>query len=366
MTISPKLKRNISRIIPFGVIWLVISWVYALTDISSTKNQNLNPETDITLTLPVFLFANFALLVLGLTVGFIEMVILERRLTHLSLSRKIAAKLLLYLSLMLTVISITYPIAASIESQTAITNPEIRRKMLRFFGSLTFLDTLVQLTFSILISIIYASTSEHLGHQALLNLITGKYHKPRIEHRIFMFLDMKESTTIAERLGHVQYFQFLQAYYQTMSDAIIDAFGEVYQYIGDEVVITWTAKKGFKNNNCIQCFDGIKHSLNQKASAFEKRYGVVPDFKAGLHVGEVTSGEIGAMKKEIVYSGDVLNTAARIQGLCSAQQADLILSEQVLNGLSDPSSIKTKPLGEFQLKGKEAPVTLFAFKGRSA
>ena len=358
--LSPKTRRNLIRIIPFGIIWLGCSWVFLINDLTLTRNQNLNPETDITLTGPVILFANIVITLVGLLVGTIETILLEKRFRNYSLGAKVLYKLLLYLAMMLIIIAITYPIAAVLESDLSISNIEIWNKTSRFFQSMTFFNTMIQISFSLLLSLIYAGISENIGQSVLLNLITGKYHKPITEDRIFMFLDMKQSTTIAEKIGHVQYFQLLQAYYEAMSNAIIEHEGEVYQYIGDEVVVTWKSKVGFKSNNCIECFRKLKDNLKNETSAFIKKFGVAPDFKAGIHVGEVTTGEIGALKKEIVFTGDVLNTTARIQGLCNKNKTDLIISEDILEGLENSEVIDTKALGQLELKGKEHLPKLYA------
>ncbi|GAB4246305.1 MAG: hypothetical protein Tsb0034_25190 [Ekhidna sp.] len=209
-----------------------------------------------------------------------------------------------------------------------------------------------------MVCLIYSAVSENLGHHVFLNFLTGKYHHPKKEERIFMFLDMKHSTTIAEQLGHEQYFNLLRDYYEVMSDPIINTMGEVYQYIGDEVVITWKAEKGLKDNNCIKCFRQIKENMKHHADVFQKKYGLVPDFKAGIHVGEVTTGEIGALKKEIFYTGDVLNTTARVQGLCNENNTDLIITSDLLNGLDNPNQWNAEYIGELPLKGKSKPVKL--------
>ncbi len=360
MSLSPKLKRNIARIIPFGVIWLVVSWVFLISDLTLTRSQNINPDTDITLTLPVFIFASVAVTVVGLMVGTFEMVVLEKRFSRFSLTKKVVYKFTIYLFLALLVISVAYPIAASIEASTPVYDPEIWRKMSRFFSSATFFNTLVQLAFSLLLSVFYAAVSENLGYNVLRNLVTGKYHTPTVEERIFMFLDMKDSTAIAEQLGHVRYFELLRAYYNMMSNAIISSRGEVYQYIGDEVVITWKADQGFRENNCINCFLGIKESLERSRNNFITKYGAVPDFKAGMHVGEVTTGEVGALKREIVFTGDVLNTAARLQGLCKEHRKDLIISNEIYTSLVDKDMFAVQALGEFTLKGKAKPTGLYA------
>ena len=82
--------------------------------------------------------------------------------------------------------------------------------------------------------------------------------------------------------------------------------------------------------------------------------------KQGCHLGEVTTGEIGGLKKEIVYTGDVLNTTARIQGLCKAYKADLIVSKELVGAISEKNNFNFTPLGELALRGKSQLVNLFS------
>ncbi len=358
--ITPKLRRDIGRIIPFGAIWLFTGWLFMVSESLLPKADNVESPTNINMTLSVFLFSAFALTTLGFLVGTLETLVLQRRFQGYSFRRKITFKFVIYMLIMLLAIAITYPTAAALESGLHFLHPRVWQKTGQFLGTPLFYNALLQLSFSLFLSLLYSAISENLGHNVLLNFYTGKYHKPVVESRIFMFLDMKDSTTIAEQLGHVEYFKLLADYYDLMSDPIVNHQGEVYQYIGDEVVVTWTAEKGFTENHCIQCFQSIKDSLQRQAASLERKYGLVPNFKAGIHIGEVTTGEIGALKKEIVYSGDVLNTAARIQGMCKDQQADLIISQQILDRLSAPAD--TQHLGEFKLRGKEESVVLHAVK----
>lgn len=363
--ITPKFKRNILRIIPFGLIWLFIGWLFTISEALLPNAHNPEDPTDIALTLPVFIFAAIAMTFLGLLVGIIETLILQKRFLAYSFLRKITIKFIIYMVLILIAICITYPIAAAMEAGLSITDDEVWIKTGGFLLSPLFFNALVQLSFQIFMSLLYSAISENLGHSVLLNFFTGKYHSPVVERRIYMFLDMKGSTTIAEKLGHVRYFELLGEYYDLMSDPIINHLGEVYQYIGDEVVITWKASLGFENNNCLRCFFDIKQSLQLKHDHFMNRFGVIPDFKAGMHIGEATTGEIGALKKEIVFVGDVLNTTARIQGMCNEHQTDLIISDDLRSGLQDKDMFATHPLGDIRLKGKSGEVKLFSVKANS-
>jgi adenylate cyclase len=257
------------------------------------------------------------------------------------------------------ILLITYPIAAMLELDVRISDAAVWDKTRRFFLSITFLSTLVQLSFSLSLSLLYAAISENLGHQVLKNFFSGKYHQPRQEQRIFMFLDMRDSTAIAEKLGHVRYFELLSRYYEAMSDPIINSLGEVYQYIGDEVVVSWTLENGLKDANCLKCYFGLKEALGHQGDSFRQAYGVVPDFRAGMHLGEVTTGEIGALKKEIVFTGDVLNTTARLQSLAKEYRTDLLLSGDLIDLLPKDGSQEFKQLGARSLRGKKEETLLF-------
>lgn len=179
--------------------------------------------------------------------------------------------------------------------------------------------------------------------------------------KIFMFLDLKGSTTMAERLGHVRYFSLLSDFFSDISDPIEKRGGEIYQYVGDEVVITWPVELGLQQANCVYTFFDIQAVIEQKSHEYIRKFGMVPAFKAGIHSGKVSTGWVGKMKKEIVYSGDVLNTTSRIEGLCNKLQQSVLISETLLAHLADqlPENT-TKEVGLISLRGRKQPVKLFA------
>jgi len=358
MAISPKAKRNISRIIPFGIIWVLSGWVVIITEVGVTRNQNLNPDTDISFTIPVLILANLANLLVGFLVGAIEVIYLEKRFSNRSLRTKFFSKFFIYLTLFMLILVVFYPLAFGLETGVGIMENEVWQKLGRFLMSLSFLITLFHLSVSLVICLIYSAVSENLGHHVFLNLFSGKYHNPIIEKRIFMFLDMKSSTTIAEKLGHIRYFKLLQAYYNIMSDPIINSYGEVYQYIGDEIVVSWKPEKGFHKANCIKCFFDIRENLKEQNQILKQEFGVEIGFRAGMHFGEVTIGEIGALKTEIAFTGDVLNTTARIQRQCKELKSDLLVSGAVKE-LLPSSKYQFESKGDIELKGRVKKEELF-------
>jgi adenylate cyclase len=104
---------------------------------------------------------------------------------------------------------------------------------------------------------------------------------------------------------------------------------------------------------------GYERSPQKRADWYSSTFGVTPTFKAGLHLGEVTTGEIGALKKEIIFTGDVLNTTARIQGLCNTYDVDILISEDLINKLQLGSEFQIISLGKNELKGKEEGLELY-------
>ncbi|MCB0764475.1 MAG: adenylate/guanylate cyclase domain-containing protein, partial [Flavobacteriales bacterium] len=173
------------------------------------------------------------------------------------------------------------------------------------------------------------------------------------------FLDMRSSTTIAEELGHVKYFQLLNELYTDITDPVVDARGEIYQYVGDEVSVSWPLRRGIGRQRCIRCFLNIRAKLQRRSAYYEQRYGLVPMFKAGFHYGQVTTGEVGSVKKERIFSGDVVNTAARIQNSCNAHGVDNLLSKELLDVLQLPSSYVVREIGNIDLRGKRNAMSLW-------
>jgi adenylate cyclase len=214
----------------------------------------------------------------------------------------------------------------------------------------------------VVVSQFYMEVSENIGQGVLANFFTGKYHSPKEEERIYMFLDMKSSTTIAESLGHVRYFEMLREYYADLSDPIMNYSGEIYQYVGDEIVVSWKLKNGLQNNNCIQCFFAMKAALNKQTRKYNEKFGLLPGFKAGFHLGKVTTGEIGVIKKEIIFTGDVLNTTARIQGLCNMYKVDILVSDDLRKKLTLNSQFQIEALGENELRGRDEKIKLFTIQ----
>lgn len=198
-----------------------------------------------------------------------------------------------------------------------------------------------------------------LGINVLKNLLLGKYHNPKQENRIFMFLDMKGSTNSAEKLGHLKYSRYLQDIYKLLTDLVIDYKAEIYQFVGDEVVLTWKSDIGYHNNNALRFFYSFQEILEANKSYFNRNYDATPIFKAALHRGDVSVAEVGEIHTQIAYHGDVVNTTSRIQELCNVYNTHLLVSEMFMIGMESPPSNFKENAAEINLRGRTQPVTIY-------
>lgn len=350
---SPKFKSKIKR-----VLFLIIGWVIAAIYIIIIQNASSTTEIDKSFLnqnfIEKFLLTVTEVFLAGLVLAFFEVFYFTDRFKDRSFGFAVVVKSIFYATtLVLLVFSLSFIESIIKESYSS-----------DFFENIipSLLVLLVTWTPVFLISIFILQVSDKYGQGVLLKFILGKYHTPKEEIRIFMFLDLKSSTSIAEALGNVKYYEFINDFFYDITDAIIETKGEIYQYVGDEIVISWKMETGIENSNCLNSFFNIQNEIKKKSEKYESKYGVVPSFKAGVHYGEVTVGEIGVLKREIVFSGDVLNTTSRIQELCNKYNEKLIVSENLLEMTDHKNGFITKEIGQINLRGRAAPITLFSVK----
>ena len=235
-------------------------------------------------------------------------------------------------------------------------------KFLKWLMSYTFLAGLMHFfLISFLISFV-RQINYKFGPGILWNMLKGKYHHPREEERIFMFLDLRASTTIAEKLGHLRFSQFIQDCFFDLTDIIILHKCDIYQYVGDEVILSWKVGNGLENNHCVAFYFDFMNKLKNRKGYYQMTYDTQPFFKAGIHLGKVAVAEVGVIKKEISYYGDVLNTAARIQGRCNEFDQGLLISKKLKDVITFSNKFKVKEMGVQLLRGKEMEVTIFGIE----
>jgi adenylate cyclase len=333
------------------LIWLVASYLFGFIRVWGNESLPVF-ERVVPMDLPLLALQLFVMgIAVGIPFGIMDILLDNNWIRMRSYWKIILIKTLIQFSLAVFSLYILVVVSNNIR--------ELQLEISEFiFSETAILWIVYSLIVSFLIYFLQVVKSK-IGERVLFNLLLGKYHNPRIETRIFMFLDMKDSTTHGENLGHIKFSALIQDSLNDLTKAIIEHKVEVYQYVGDEAVLTWGLKEGFEKANCLQVYNTFQATLKSRTEYYENKYGFVPFFKAGVHLGEVTVSEVGIIKREIAYHSDVLNTAARIQGKCNDFEAELLVSEDLRNHLESQSYFSFRHIGGISLKGKQKPVNIY-------
>lgn len=302
------------------------------------------------------LVAIIAAIIFGTILGIIDFYV-EKKLRGKSLGIEILIKGVLYLATWYLVTFIGFAIGSSVDAKF-VNNPILQYTEL-FSGNMFFASSIYTAVMIVIISFIKQMNNK-FGPGILIPMLLGRFRKPSIEKRIFLFIDLKDSTTYAEKLGHLKFSEMIQDCFLDVNKVIVQFNAEIYQYVGDEVVLSWSSIEGLRKMNCIKFFFAFQDFLQNKKEHYEEKFGFLPQFKAGANIGNITVAEVGDFKREIAYHGDTINTAARIQSVCNTYSKSFIISEELKNEVEWDESFKLEFLDSIILKGKEEEIKLYS------
>jgi adenylate cyclase len=228
---------------------------------------------------------------------------------------------------------------------------------------------LVTIGFSMAMTLIFVIVLQAgglVGRRTFRNLVLGRYRQPRAERRFFLFVDVIGSTAIAERLGPLQAHRFLAAVFSATAEPIAASGGEIYQFVGDEIVVTWTEEEGRLEARPLHCFFLMEAVLRGLQETFRAQFAAEPGLRAALHLGEVIAGEVGETRRAIVYHGDVMNTASRLEQATRDLGCRFIASAAAIESFSLNQEFQLRDLGALILRGRKEPIRAFAVESSPA
>lgn len=203
-----------------------------------------------------------------------------------------------------------------------------------------------------------------VGAKTVRDIMLGRYHRARLEERFFLFVDIVGSTPLAEKLGPAAANRFLGRVFELASDPVDENHGEIYQYVGDEMVVTWQLADGRPQARPLACYYAIEKAILENEAEFQRDFGAVPRLRAALHAGQVITGEVGGSRRAIVFHGDVMNATSRIESATRELKRPFLASEDALARLEGKQAYALSDLGPQPLRGREGRVRLYAV-GRS-
>ena len=354
---QPKLIENIKRIGIICTLWIICLIFYYLIIYFAIDEVGPGKIEFVQQIITGFILG----LLFGLANGFLEVFIFRQRFKRLKFGYTVILKTFLFITTFIASVMVFILIQNYLLVQVGLFEKPNENEIAEFFGSSVFLKHgLYAILFSFGINFLLQIDNK-MGKNVLFNLFFGRFHRPHKQEKIIMFLDLTSSTTIAEKIGDYKYSAFLRDFFYDLDEIISETRGAVYQYIGDEVVIFWDVKDGIDNSNCIRCyFESIKSIYNKK-DKYNQLYGEFPQFKAGIHLGEVVVTEVGGLKSEIAYHGDTINTASRLCAAAKNYESGLLISAELLSFLrylDDSYSIESVGLVKF--KGKKHDIAAFS------
>ncbi|HKK77036.1 MAG TPA: adenylate/guanylate cyclase domain-containing protein [Saprospiraceae bacterium] len=354
-------KNHLIQLITLSALWVFVGLVTAMYEYFFLANYPgvLDTQPMLNFDLQRNAVAAVGGLFIGsLLFGFLELFYFQKRMVRekfwVAILKKVAVYALLLFGLLVG-ISLAYN---SFLSGRSLRDPVAWQETRAFVTSIAFWHPVFPVLCLALLSSFLIQLSERFGSNEMWKMFTGKYFNPKEEQRIFMFLDLNHSTTIAEKLGNEKFYGFLNDFYHDIAGVITQHQGEVVEYVGDLVVITWPFPVGVAEARCLNCYEDFEKAIRLKGETYLKRYGTVPQFKAAVHCGKVIIGEMGKIKKTIKFSGDVLNTTARVEKVCGKIGAKIVITDKLKHLLIDPPYALEK-VSNVSLKGKRAPIDLY-------
>ncbi len=354
-------RSELHKILWISAIWVFFSIGQSLYDYLVLITSGIAPDVDL------FLFNlvvnAVATAFAGLIGGAILVGYLQRWLRTIPYGVALLLTVMAFTLVIFFITVVSFFIRGLISGEERIFQSELLQYFVTHIQSLHFLKDYFLWLFIMMSTIAAFMINDKYGPGNLRSFLMGRYFRPVREKRIFMFLDLRSSTYIAQVLGEQQYFNFIKDVIQDATPVILKHKGRIYQYVGDEITVSWRMHQGKDKINCIRCPVEVRRLFNHRSSYYTARYGVVPDFKAGLHYGSVMVGELGVVKRDISFSGEVVGTAARIQSKCNHYEVNLLISEDLKNILTwEESNLEPELKGELLMKGKDANLPLYTIK----
>lgn len=347
--------RFLRLLIQTVVFWIFVFCVFIFIRYFAIGSEEGVIITDYHIT-DILRFGILLGLLIGILFAIIEFVFDNFLSKNLSVALVLVEKIIIYLIGIILSLNFVFPLAEH-ELNLNLTTEVGWWKTSKIFWIIVGYFLICSIVFSFI-----KIANEKFGRGVFFNFLIGKYRKPTEEKRIFMFLDLQASTTIAEQIGHYRYSELIQDCFYDLNKIVSKYDAEIYQYVGDEAVLSWKYKTGIKHNNCVNLFFHFQERILKKEKYYLSKYNLVPVFKSGLHGGKLIVTEVGTVKKEIAYHGDVINTSARIQGECNKYNELLLCSNLLIKDLVLSTKYTTDFIGDIELKGKVDKLKISAIR----
>jgi len=350
-------KRKLPIIFVIAICWTLADFIIFLIKLSS-DSFSFKYEEQESITLQAILLREINVLIVSFIIGFLLVSVLKRFLRHTLPVFHFLIKTLILIAAGLVMSFFIYITYEMIIGHRTF-NESIHRFAVNTFNAGWIIPKMAEWGSLYILTQLAIEVNEKYSPGVFIDIMLGRYLKPREEDRIIIFIDLRNSTPIAEKLG-TNYFEFIRDFIFCISAGVMEHDGRIYQYVGDEIVAWWPSSRENAKKAVSSLIESRK-ILNINNDIFKSNYDIVPEYKAGIHTGKVTVGQVGISKKELVMSGDTINTASRIRSACNDLNQKFLVSKEIID-LLQMEDWQSESMGDADLKGKNENLELFALK----
>jgi adenylate cyclase len=211
------------------------------------------------------------------------------------------------------------------------------------------------------IGIVVMRTIHFIGIETLFHLTVGTYHRPVLQEKVLVFLDINNSTALAEQLGAVRTKSLVGKFLFDISKPITDHGGEIYLYKGDGLIALWDWHDAIRGNRILRTIDAVFATIARERGEYLEQFGVVPSFRIGVHGGEVVVSEQGDTKRAIGVYGSTINIAARMEEAAKAHHIACAMSGDIAENLLDDEG-RLIPIGHERIRGSSAEIPIYEYR----
>jgi adenylate cyclase len=230
---------------------------------------------------------------------------------------------------------------------------------------------LADILFSLAVSAVFIAVTElerMVGLDALAGIFTGRQLTPREERRVFLFADLVGATALAERIGDVAFYRYLDAVFCDLAEPVGRNRGQIYRFVGDEMIVTWRADRDPARAaaRALACVRDCEAALAARRPWFEATFGAAPRLRYALHAGPVVTGKMGERRREIVFLGDTVNTAARLEEIARTGGRRVVASAAVIDALPRADGFRVEALPDADIRGRREQIPVYALAAAEA
>lgn len=216
------------------------------------------------------------------------------------------------------------------------------------------------------VGILVMRTVHFIGVETLFHLMIGTYHRPVLRQKLLLFIDINNSTGLAERLGALETKSLMGKFLFDVSKPITDYGGEIYVYKGDGLIAIWDWQEAIDGNKILRAIDAVFDAIGREGGHYLAQFGVTPTFRIGVHGGEVVVSEQGDTKRSIGIYGSTINIAARMEEAAKAHRIACAISGDVAAALTESAGTESagrlRQIGSDRIHGILAEIPIFEYR----